>query len=276
MGPLRPPDMRRVVVVLPSAFTLGNLFFGFWAIVSAYNGNFRWAGWFVVFAGVLDMLDGRVARRTRTTTRFGEELDSLIDVISFGMAPALIMFFLEFSTAGRFAWILCFIYVVAVAVRLARYNVVSAGKPSSWFTGMPSPAAGMTLAAYYPFSQTPWYQASLAYLDLQHQGLVVLILLLGVLMVSTVPYPKMPGFGVRSARQAAGTLLVLAMVGALLWRPDAVLFPLGLAYMAFGLVRATILGLVERREAPDAGGPGAPEVTPLHRERRDRRQEPSE
>ncbi len=109
---LRRPDMRRVVVVMPSAFTLGNLFFGFWAIVSAFNGNFRWAGWFIVFAGILDMLDGRVARLSNTGTRFGAELDSLVDVISFGVAPALLIYFLEFASAGTFAWVLCYIYVV--------------------------------------------------------------------------------------------------------------------------------------------------------------------
>jgi len=78
--------MRRVVVVIPSAFTLGNLFFGFWAIVSAYNGNYMWAAWFIMFAGVLDGLDGRVARASNTGSRFGAELDSLVDVSSFGMA----------------------------------------------------------------------------------------------------------------------------------------------------------------------------------------------
>ena len=107
--------MRQVVVVMPSAFTLGNLFFGFWAIVSASNGNFRWAGWFIVFAGILDMLDGRMARLSNTSSRFGEELDSLVDVVSFGVAPALIMYFLEFNAAGKFAWVLCYIYVVAAA-----------------------------------------------------------------------------------------------------------------------------------------------------------------
>ena len=122
---LRRPSMRQVVVVMPSAFTLGNLFFGFWAIVSAFNGNFRWAGWFIVFAGILDMLDGRVARLSNTGTRFGAELDSLVDVISFGVAPALLIYFLDFASAGRFAWILCYIYVTAVALRLARFNVLS-------------------------------------------------------------------------------------------------------------------------------------------------------
>jgi CDP-diacylglycerol--serine O-phosphatidyltransferase len=241
--------MRQVVVVMPSAFTLGNLFFGFWAIVSAFNGNFRWAGWFIVFAGILDMLDGRVARLSGTGTRFGAELDSLVDVISFGVAPALLMYFLDFSNAGRFAWILCYIYVVAVALRLARFNVLSAGKPpSGWFTGLPSPSAGMTLAVYYPFSQTNWYRASLAYLDLQHEGLVVLMLLLAVLMVSNVKYPKFPPIGVHSRKGIFGLVVHLVILVGGLTFPEYFLFPLGLFYVAFGIVRATVLGLMERPE----------------------------
>jgi CDP-diacylglycerol--serine O-phosphatidyltransferase len=279
------PSMRQVVVVMPSAFTLGNLFFGFWSIVSAFNGNFRWAGWFIVFAGILDMLDGRVARLSGTGTRFGAELDSLVDVISFGVAPALLMYFLDFSSAGRFAWILCYIYVVAVALRLARFNVVSSGKPSTgWFTGMPSPSAGMTLAVYYPFSQTNWYRASLAYLDLQHEGLVVLLLLLALLMVSNVKYPKFPPIGIRSAKGILGlAVYVLILLGGLLV-PEYFLFPLGLFYMAFGVARATVLGLMERPEpmgvieerVADGNDPTLP--PPLSHERRarfgDRRQEP--
>jgi CDP-diacylglycerol--serine O-phosphatidyltransferase len=284
---LRRPSIRHVVVVMPSAFTLGNLFFGFWAIVTAFNGNFRWAGWFIVFAGILDMLDGRVARLSGTGTRFGAELDSLVDVISFGDATALLMYFRDFSNAGRFAWILCYIYVVAVALRLARFNVLSAGKPpTGWFTGMPSPAAGMTLAVYYPFSQTTWYRASLAYLDLQHEGLVVLMLLLAVLMVSNVKYPKFPPIGIRSARGIFGAVVhIVILLGGVL-APEYFLFPLGLFYMTFGLARATILGLMERPEPvavvdeqlADAHDPTLP--PPLSHERRgrwgDRRQEPDD
>jgi CDP-diacylglycerol--serine O-phosphatidyltransferase len=282
---LRRPSMRHVVVVMPSAFTLANLFFGFWSIVSAFNGNFRWAGWFIVFAGILDMLDGRVARLSGTGTRFGAELDSLVDLISFGVAPALLMYFLDFSNAGRFAWILCYIYVVAVALRLARFNVLSAGKPSTgWFTGMPSPSAGMTLAVYYPFSQTNWYRVSLAYLDLQHEGLVVLMLLLAVLMVSNVKYPKFPPIGLRSTRGILGFAVHLIILLGGILAPEYFLFPLGLLYMTFGLARATLLGLMERPEPPmlvdervtDAHDPTLP--PPLSHERRtprgDRRQEP--
>jgi CDP-diacylglycerol--serine O-phosphatidyltransferase len=283
----RRPSMRHVVVVMPSAFTLGNLFFGFWAIVSAFNGNFRWAGWFIVFSGVLDMLDGRVARLSNTGSRFGAELDSLVDVISFGVAPALLIYFLDFASAGRFAWILSYIYVTAVALRLARFNVLSAGKPATgWFTGLPSPAAGMTLAVYYPFSQTEWYRASIAYLDLQHQGLVVLTLLLALLMVSNVKYPKFPPIGLRSPKRLLGLAVYLAILIGAIVAPEYFLFPLGLAYVAFGVFRATVLGLMERPEP--ALSPEDPVVetaeavrsAPPPTERRagwiDRRQKPEE
>jgi CDP-diacylglycerol--serine O-phosphatidyltransferase len=243
----RRPNMRGVVVVMPSAFTLGNLFFGFWSMVSASQQNFLWAGWFLLFAGILDMLDGRLARRANAGTRFGAELDSLVDAISFGVAPAVFMYYLEFQSAGRFAWVICYIYVVAVTVRLARYNIISHGKPhSNQFIGLPSPSAGMTLATYYAFSQTEWYQTSVAYLNLQKQGLVILILLLSALMVSNVRYPKFPGIGFRSAKGIAGTIFNVALLIGGLTYPAYVFFPLGMIYMAYGLFRATILGLLER------------------------------
>ena len=247
---LRRPDMRQAVVVIPSAFTLGNMFFGIWAIVAAYHGNFIASAWYIMIAGVMDMLDGRVARLSGTGTKFGAELDSLVDCVSFGVAPAMIMFFLEFQTAGKFGWIICYMYVVAVAVRLARYNVQhGTGKPG-WFTGMPSPSAGMTLAVFYPFSQTPWYRQSLAYLDFQREGLTILMVLLSLLMVSTVKYPRFPAIGFRSVKGIFGLLVHLAiLVGALAF-PSYFLFPLGVTYLAFGLVRQAVLGVLERNDPP--------------------------
>jgi CDP-diacylglycerol--serine O-phosphatidyltransferase len=245
---LRRPDMRQVVVVIPSAFTLGNMFFGIWAIVSAYRGNFMAAAWFIVVAGVMDMLDGRVARLSGTGTKFGAELDSLVDVISFGVAPAMIMFFLEFQTAGKFGWLICYMYVVAVAVRLARYNVQhGTGKPG-WFTGMPSPSAGMTLAVYYPFSQTAWYRQSLAYLDFQREGLTILMVLLSLLMVSTVKYPRFPAIGFRTLKGIFGFLLHLAILVLSLAYPSYFLFPLGVTYLTFGIVLHAIQGVLERHD----------------------------
>lgn len=242
--------IRQVVVVAPSAFTVANLFFGFWAIISAARGDFSAAGWFIVISGVLDMLDGRIARMSGTGTRFGAELDSLVDLVSFGVAPAVMMYFLEFATAGRFAWILCFLYVTAVALRLARFNVMAAdGVPvPGWFTGLPSPAAGMTLAVYYPWSQTRWYQASLAYLDLQHQGLVVLLLLVSVLMISGVRYPKWPRIGFRTPRGLVGLGVHAGILAGAIFFKAAFLFPLGLLYIVLGALRYVALGMLDRSE----------------------------
>lgn len=269
--------MRRVVIVIPSAFTLGNLFFGFWAIVSAYRGNYMWSAWFIMFAGVLDGLDGRVARASNTGSRFGAELDSLVDVTSFGMAPALIVYFLELASAGRFAWVICFVYVMAAAVRLARFNVIAAqgGGHDNWFTGLPSPAAGMTLAVYFPFSQTAWFHKTLAPLNIEHQGLVFLIVLLSVLMVSNVKYPRFPAAGFRSASRLIGLALYLAILVGGIMIPQYFLFPVGLAYIAYGLLRAVIHNLTDRADDHTDEGDASPMtlVPQAHRSRHgDRRQ----
>jgi phosphatidylserine synthase len=154
---------------------------------------------------------------------------------------------------------------------------------------LPSPSAGMTLAVYYPFSQTEWYRASVAYLDLQHQGLVVLMLLLALLMVSNVKYPKFPPIGLRSARGLFGLAVHLAIFLGAILAPEYFLFPLGLAYMLFGLVRATVLGLMERPEAAsgeeeqlsdvrEAGDAVPPTATTIERRAGwiDRRQKPED
>jgi CDP-diacylglycerol--serine O-phosphatidyltransferase len=238
--------VRRVVFVAPSAFTLGNLFFGIWAIVSASRGNFLWAGWFVVFAGILDTLDGRVARLSKTNSRFGAELDSLVDVVSFGVAPALIMYFLEFQAAGRFAWVVCYIYIVAASLRLARFNVMVGSTPTGWFTGLPSPAAGLALATWYPFSQTEISRTALAWLELEHQELVLLMILLSVLMVSGVKYPKWPRVGLRTTGGIVALLLHLFIIGGAILAPSSFLFPFLLGYAAFGILRFVILSLFDR------------------------------
>src|SRR2546423_3034386 len=104
--------MRRVVIVVPSLFTLFNLFFGIWSMVLASRGEFYRAGWYIFFAGVLDALDGRVARLSRTGTRFGAELDSLVDEVSFGVAPAFLIYEVQFATAGPAQMIFCHFYAL--------------------------------------------------------------------------------------------------------------------------------------------------------------------
>ena len=238
------PDLTRAVVVLPSAFTLGNLFFGIWAIISASQGNFRWAAWYVMFAGILDMLDGRVARRTKTGTKFGAELDSLVDAVSFGVAPALIMFQLYFSE-GAWSWVVCFVFIAAVVVRLARFNVEQAGRAKSYFMGLPSPTAGMILATFYPFSQTRFFGDRLYHLPWP-QLMGVIMVLLAVLMLSHVPYPVVPRIGYRSARALVVTAIMAGSVVAAVWVPEVFVFPFLLTYTLFGLIRSVGLGLLDR------------------------------
>src|SRR2546428_5030703 len=185
--PLRSGRIRRVVVVVPSLFTLFNLLFGIWSMVLAARGEYYRAGWYIFFAGILDALDGRVARISNTGSRFGAELDSLVDIVSFGVAPAFLLYQLEFSAAGQAAWIFCYFYVMAAAIRLARFNVTQAGAAKTAFIGLPSPAAGVTLATYYPFTTTELYQASLR-LPPWPPLLPPLMILPTLLLVSNVPF----------------------------------------------------------------------------------------
>lgn len=254
---MRPPPfpIRRVVIIVPSLFTLFNLFFGIWAMVLATRGDFYRAGWFIVFAGILDTLDGRVARISGTGTRFGAELDSLVDIVSFGVAPAFLLYQIEFVNGGPAAWIFCYFYVMAAAIRLARFNVTQAGRAKTHFIGLPSPAAGMTLATYYPFTQTEWYEAlrGLPW----HLLLTFLMIALTILMVSNVHYPTLPRAGFRSARGLLGLLLIVVILVFGIWQHDVFLFPLGLTYMFYGVVRAVLLGFfkgpAEDEEAEIAG-----------------------
>ena len=240
----RRPSMRRVVIVVPSLFTLFNLFFGIWSMVLASRGEFYRASWYIVFAGILDALDGRVARLSHTGTRFGAELDSLVDVVSFGVAPAFLLYQLEFASAGQAAWVFCFFYVMAAAIRLARFNVMQAGQPNTAFIGLPSPAAGMTLATYYPFTQTDFYHATLLYLPWQLL-LTFLMIILTILMVSNVRYATLPRAGFRSVRGLLGLATILFILIFGIWQHDLFLFPLGIAYMSYGVLRAALLGFLE-------------------------------
>jgi CDP-diacylglycerol--serine O-phosphatidyltransferase len=273
--------MRRAIVILPGAFTSGNLFFGVWAIIEAARGDFLRASYFVVLAGIMDMLDGRIARMSRTGSAFGAEMDSLVDAISFGVAPALLVYFHTFRS-GEWAWLLCFLYILAVVLRLARFNVEQAGHAKSQFFGLPSPAAGMMLATFWPFSQTPLYQRYLADPIPEPLFLAVLMVVSSLVMVSHVPYPIWPRVGVRSWRGLLGWAYSLGVLAAMLYIPAYFFFPYGLAYLGFGLGRAVLAGLSDRMperdplrdeddEAPRGADRGAPATLPFQLGRHRRR-----
>lgn len=235
---------RRAVVILPSGLTLGNLFLGLWAIVSASRGEFTLAAWLIVIAGVADMLDGRIARFTSTGSDFGAELDSLVDAVSFGVAPALIMYFL-FLQSGLWSWTVAFIYVAAAIVRLARFNVEQAGRAKTSFHGLPSPAAGGTLATLYPFSQTALFERYLDHLP-WNQIAAGLMLVLAGLMVSHVLYPVVPRFSFRTTRGILAIATAVGMIVAAFTIPSLFFFPAAVTYLTWGLGRTVVLGFLDR------------------------------
>lgn len=267
--PPRRTRMRRVIIVVPSLFTLANLFFGVWSIILASQGQFYRASWWIVIAGVLDTLDGLFARVGKAGTRFGAELDSLVDMVSFGLAPAILVYFLHFSSQGQFAWVFSYAFAVCVALRLARYNVNAGEAPKAGFTGLPSPAAGMTLATYYPFTQTPLFQSQLAALP-WNQILIFLTIALALAMVSNVRYARLPRIGFRTVRGALGLAVNLTIVGFAIWSRDVFFFPLGIAYLTYGIGRAAAVAYLERGDEDTSDEPAAPRLVETYRPRRRR------
>src|SRR6185295_12013651 len=250
--------VRRAVVLMPNGLTLFNLFCGIYAIVLAINGEFAAAPKFIVLGGIADVLDGRVARATGTGSRFGEELDSLVDAISFGFAPALIMY-MQMPNRGTLEWLLVFIFTSCAVMRLARFNVEQAGRSKTNFHGLPSPAAGLTLATYYWFSHTPLYnQAVILFTDSKtladlpwHGILPALMAILAALMISDVPYPAVPSIGFSSVRKIIGTIVVTGCMVLLIVRRQEFIFPALLAYVLFGAIKWAVLGFLGQSQSPD-------------------------
>ena len=255
---MRRPTIRRAVVQLPNGFTLFNLFCGIFAIVLASRQDFARAALFVFLGGIADALDGRVARATGSGSRMGEELDSLVDAISFGFAPAMIMYFAVFNTEN-WEWLFVFLFTACAVLRLARFNVEQAGRAKTYFHGLPSPAAGLTLATYYWFSQTPLYnQTIILFTDNKtlselpwHTMLPGLMGLLAVLMVSNVPYPAVPIVGWKTLKQLAMSVLLVVAIVLSFFRPRQFFFPALLAYVLYGALKWLILGLIGSRSQPE-------------------------
>ncbi|MDB4876112.1 MAG: pssA [Gemmatimonadetes bacterium] len=278
--PPRRQGVRRAVVLMPNGLTLFNLFCGIYAIILAIRGDYAAAPAFIVLGGIADTLDGRVARATGTGSRFGEELDSLVDAISFGFAPALIMY-LALPNRGTWEWLLVFIFTSCAVMRLARFNVEQAGRSKTHFHGLPSPAAGLTLASYYWFRETPLYnQAIILFTDSKTLAdlpwptlLRGLMAILAALMISDVPYPAVPSIGISSVKKVIGSLVVTACVVLLLVRREEFIFPALLAYVLYGAIKWVIIGFVGRVSTPDEifwddDGNGGAELVPLPRAER--------
>lgn len=237
-----PPRARsRHVYLLPNLLTTANMFAGFYAILAAANGRFEAACVAVLIAGLFDAVDGRVARMTGTTSAFGVQYDSLSDLISFGMAPALVMYHwalsalrLDGNVWGKLGWAVAFLYVACAALRLARFNVSAGSADRRFFIGLASPAsAGLMIGFIWCFSDLGFSGESM-----KHVGLVVTAAC-ALLMVSGIRYPSFKGGarkeGAEPERVPSWTpLLMVLVLGAIMVDPPKVIFALGVLFVSGG------------------------------------------
>jgi len=237
---------RRGIYLLPNAFTTAALFAGFYAIVQAMNTNFDQAAVAIFIAMVLDSLDGRVARMTRTQSAFGAEYDSLADMVSFGAAPALVIYEWTLKGLGKWGWFAAFVYVVCAALRLARFNVMLDVTDKRWFTGLPSPAAAALVAGFVwivndyiidPYEMRWWAWA--------------LTVACGFTMVSNVKYYSFKAINLRKSVPFVAVLLFVATIALISIQPPLVLFLCFVAYLVSGYV-VSAWSLLRRGRAPDA------------------------
>jgi CDP-diacylglycerol---serine O-phosphatidyltransferase len=256
--------LRRGVYLLPSLLTMGNMFCGYACVVYAMRGAYETAAPFIGIAIVLDMLDGRIARMTGTTSEFGVEFDSMADIISFGVAPAILSFQWGLSALGRLGWAAGFLFVAAAAMRLARFNIQSAaGGDKRYFVGMPSPAAAAIPAATvyaYPWGLYDYREALPA---------LAMVLVPAVLMVSTIRFRSFKTLDSKTRRPYTVLIFVAAGIMLIATHPQAMLVVMAYSYLASAFVGMAIArfrprgGVVAPQAAAEAEPPSA---IPEHRD----------
>ena len=242
---------RKGIYVLPNLFTLAALFGGFYGIVMAMNGRFDLATTGIFAAMVLDSLDGRVARMTGTQSAFGEQMDSLSDMVSFGAAPALLAYEWALRPLGRWGWIAAFVYCACAALRLARFNVNTAVVDKRYFQGLPSPAAAalvagliwLTSAMLTSHREVPIFRAVISLFggepivraDLAWITFAV-TLFAGLTMVTNVPYYSFKDFGGRRSVPFIVLVLIALLIAIVSIEPATILFIFFVGYALSGYV----------------------------------------
>jgi CDP-diacylglycerol---serine O-phosphatidyltransferase len=226
---------RRGVYLLPSLLTMANMFCGYACVVYAMRGEFETAAPYIGFAVVLDMLDGRIARLTNSQSAFGAELDSLADVVSFGLAPAILAFTWGLWPLGRVGWAVGFIYLAAAAMRLARFNIqTSSGGDKRYFVGMPSPAAAAIPAATVFLASTQYPDGLSDY----REALPVLAMVLvpAVLMVSTIRFRSFKTLASPTRRPYTVLIFVAAGIVLIATHPRWMLVVMAYSYLASAFI----------------------------------------
>ncbi len=216
------------IYVLPNLVTTGNLFFGYYSIIHAFQGKFITAAFAIVAASIFDLLDGRVARLTRTTSKFGAEYDSLCDLVSFGIAPSLLLYLWALQPFGRLGWMISFLYVACSALRLARFNVSEDEEAKGYFQGLPVPmAAGIVASSVLAFQN----------LKLDAYGSIALLAmtaLLSFVMVSNFRYRSFKDVDLRQRLPFRYLVIGISIFSIVAYWPEVMLFTLFLTYAVLG------------------------------------------
>jgi len=220
---------RRGIYILPNLFTTGNLFCGFWAIISVFQERFFYAAIAILLAAVFDVLDGKVARLSGATSKFGIQYDSLADLVSFGIAPALLAFSWALREYGKFGWLAAFLFVACGALRLARFNVQTSSGEVKYFKGLPIPAAAsmiaLTILLYHRLIETGWVKDIV---------ILVMIYVLAFLMVSTIRYLSFKELNLAKRKPFSIFIFVVLTMIVIVMEPTIVLFGFVLFYIFSG------------------------------------------
>ncbi|RZL95006.1 MAG: CDP-diacylglycerol--serine O-phosphatidyltransferase [Variovorax sp.] len=236
---IQPRKRRKGIYILPNLFTLAALFGGFYSVVMAMNARFDLAALGVFAAMILDSLDGRVARMTNTQSAFGEQMDSLSDMVSFGAAPALIAYEWSLKGLGRWGWIAAFVYCACAALRLARFNVNTGVVDKRWFQGLPSPAAAALVAGFI-WLMTEWGKRGGEVLYLSWNQITwitfAFTLYAGLTMVTNAPFYSFKDIQVKKSVPFAVIVLIALGIAVINIHPPTVLFGVFVAYGLSGYV----------------------------------------
>ncbi len=224
-----------------------NLFFGFFAIINAMQGKFVSASWLIIIAGVWDSIDGKIARSTHTYSDFGVQFDSITDVVSFGVAPGILIYKVFLYKLGPLGVILSFLPLLFGAIRLARFNVMQDGFEKTNFSGLPVPAMAGTLSTYVLFNYDLWEGLKFA------PAVIPLVLFLCYLMTSNVEYQMMPKFSFRSDKgnSLILVLLIAAALAAIVFR-ERVMFPIAMGFVLYYFVRSVLTHTGEDEDEDEA------------------------
>lgn len=230
------------IYILPNLFTSGNLFCGVFAVISVFNAEYVVASIAILIAGVFDSLDGKLARFTKTTSRFGLEYDSLADVVSFGVAPGLLIYSWALSSYGRLGWVAVFLYIACGALRLARFNVQAGTVEDRYFIGFPIPAAACLIATLVMFDSY--------FLHVGREvkpGLILSVTyLLAFLMVSNIRYRSFKDLNLRDRKPFSTLIGIILLIIVLAAYPQVTLFLIFSLYMLSGMMERPLLALVNR------------------------------